>query len=619
MSPNNDKNMKNLSPEIETLPTVLLRLWEQTFFSPFLVTKTYSCLQANNKPAVIPSKYGSFLLKVVLFIAITSDSTISLAQVAGANEPGVSSGLSLDKDRIILQRVQLGVFTSRAEAGTMVSRLRQLDFETFIIKEKKGFWVSVGAFSSKANLERELSRLDKAGLSDKVKVVKVDAKRSQLGVPKKRKPRSTVFRAKVPETPKIGSESQFVPKQDYEKLKQEVEALKAQMRLLVNKELPEEHSTETVAASTPSSSAQQTKRKSEQSETQTQEVGDQQHPKTESKSSQTAEREEEQQTKDEAKAKEKSDNKNDISVAEGSREKEAEVSKRELDTFLRGQKVLFKSGELVLEYNLAYSRDTAVNSFGVNPANGQPTSTPKLISSSVNTGLLFRYGLADDLELDVTIPFGYSDQKQDARPFAFPDGTQIRRSESLGLGDVNGSLSYTAWPETGNMPSITFNVNAKSNTGESATFGGTGVSQSNGLGNGFWSVGGGVSLTKTIDPVVFFGSIGYVASLEEGGIDPGDQVSYSFGSGFSMNDRVSLSMALSGAVARRAKINGEEVVGSSVNINTLQLTSTIKLSKGLFVEPFVSFGLNKEAQDFMVGFNVPFRFDRRFPLPFVHD
>jgi hypothetical protein len=142
-------------------------------------------------------------------------------------------------------------------------------------------------------------------------------------------------------------------------------------------------------------------------------------------------------------------------------------------------------------------------------------------------------------------------------------------------------------------------------------------------------VGAGVSLVKTIDPVVLFGSLGYTWTLEEGdvnfgtpisgNVDPGDQILYSLGMGFSLNHRVSFSMAMGGAAIRRTEVNGREVSGSGLDINSLQFTTTVQLAKRVYVEPVVGFGLTDEASDFLVGINVPFGFEERFPLPFFHN
>jgi hypothetical protein len=178
--------------------------------------------------------------------------------------------------------------------------------------------------------------------------------------------------------------------------------------------------------------------------------------------------------------------------------------------------------------------------------------------------------------------------------------------------------------EEGLVPETTLSLNVKSDSGHAGRGLAPILGPSNllvlgvdpSLGTGFWNIGGSVSLVKTIDPVVLFGSLGYNAVIERNGIDPGDQIPYSLGMGFSLNDRVSFSAALNGAAIMRAKENGREITGSGRDIHSLNLAVTVQVSKGLFVEPFVNFGLSEEATDLFAGINVPYRFDQQYPLPF---
>ena len=75
----------------------------------------------------------------------------------------------------------------------------------------------------------------------------------------------------------------------------------------------------------------------------------------------------------------------------------------------------------------------------------------------------------------------------------------------MGFGDINWAFRYAAIHEDRGLPEVTLNVNAKADTGD----------EDRGLGTGHWDVGTGVSLVKTIDPVVFFGSLGYTWTLEQ--------------------------------------------------------------------------------------------------------
>ncbi|MDQ3580525.1 MAG: transporter [Pseudomonadota bacterium] len=346
-------------------------------------------------------------------------------------------------------------------------------------------------------------------------------------------------------------DDQYVSRKEYEKLKQELQALKAQMRLLLDKEAPPQPEPKQAA-----SAAQ-----------------------VETKPAEAAQAV--------------------VSVPSGDREKEAEEAKRQLDEFLRRQRLLFKPGELELEFSTFYSHDTSENiCFPIET--GRCSLSPKLETRSVNTNLIARYGLAEDLEFDLEVPFVFIERERDFSPFE----DRLIRTDNVGLGDISGTLRYAAWREDGIRPDVILSLTGKSRTGGD---------EDRGLGTGHWDVGAGVTLVKAIDPVVLFGSLGYTATLEQRGIDPGDEIPYSIGMGFSLNDQVSFSTILAGAAVRRTEVNGKEIVGSGRDLDTLQFTTTVQLAERLYLEPFVGFGLTEEATDFFVGISVPYRLEGRFP------
>ena len=105
------------------------------------------------------------------------------------------------------------------------------------------------------------------------------------------------------------------------------------------------------------------------------------------------------------------------------------------------------------------------------------------------------------------------------------------------------------------------------------------------LGSGFWRVGGGVTLVKTLDPVVFFGRLGYTAVLARGGRDPADQFQYLFGAGFSLTDRVSVSSRVTGIAGGRAKVSGRAIPGTSLDAISLQFALTTRLTRRSTLNP----------------------------------
>ncbi len=381
-----------------------------------------------------------------------------------------------------------------------------------------------------------------------------------------------------------------VPRSEYEKLKQEVEALKSQVRMLM-----EHESWARQAVAQPEAD----KKQEALTKTAEQKQGEKATTaRAETAAASSAPRKVSQE----------------MGLQEGDREKEAEEAKIELDQFLRSQKVLFKKGDLQVEFSASYAQDTA------------EISPYKLRARTAGAGVLFRYGVIDDLELDISVPFTFQELELDTRSSLISVGDiGFTRQDGSGLGDVSGSLRWGALHEDGLVPETTLSLNVKSDSGRE----GRGLTPILGpsnllvlgvdpsLGTGFWNVGGSVSLVKTIDPVVLFGSLGYNAVIERNGIDPGDQIPYSLGMGFSLNDRVSFSTALTGAAIRRSKLDGREIEGSGRDVHSLNLAVTIQVSKGLFVEPFVNFGLSEEATDLFAGINVPYRFDQQYPLPFL--
>jgi Putative MetA-pathway of phenol degradation len=269
-------------------------------------------------------------------------------------------------------------------------------------------------------------------------------------------------------------------------------------------------------------------------------------------------------------------------------ERDAEEARRAMDMFLRREKLLFRQGEGSLELDAFYATDKGTDFVSLDDTRELVTITTQLVSWSV----IARYGLIDNLELDLIIPFGYAEQEIDL-------GFARSRTDDFGLGDIAGRLRYQVWQERGASPDIILDFDVKSRSGGDTL-----------LGSGHWSVGGSFTLVKTLDPVVFFGRLGYLFTLERDGRDPGNQIFYELGMGFSLNDRVSFNMRLDGAAVGRFEVDGSEIPGSSLDILSLQFAVTTRVSRNWFVEPQVRIGLSNDASDAVAGVNVVYRFWR---------
>jgi hypothetical protein len=267
-------------------------------------------------------------------------------------------------------------------------------------------------------------------------------------------------------------------------------------------------------------------------------------------------------------------------------QKEAEEARRAMEVFLREQLVLSRRGELSLEFDTFYSTGTR-NQFVRSDGS---VAFIERTNQTASATVIPRYGIIDGLELDLAIPFGYAKQETDF-------GVTRSSTDDFGLGDIAGTLRYQLWSESGARPALILELEGKSRT-RSAPL----------LGTDNWNVGGDVTLVKTLDPVVFFGRLGYTATLERQGRDPGDQIRYQLGMGFSLNDRVSFKMEVDGAAVGRAKLNGREIPGSSLNIISLLFAVTTRATRYLFVEPVVSIGLTDDTPDVVAGFDLVYQF-----------
>jgi hypothetical protein len=273
--------------------------------------------------------------------------------------------------------------------------------------------------------------------------------------------------------------------------------------------------------------------------------------------------------------------------------KQAEETRRARDTFLREERVLIRRGELQLEFSTFYSMDTQNRLI---PVPGGDSLLVKSKNREVSASLLGRYGLVDNLELTVQIPFFvYTEQTNE-----FQIGGVEQTLDATGVGDISGSLRFQLWRESASIPDVVLELNGKSTTGNDLRL----ASDDLRLGTGEWEVGGGITFVKTLDPVVFFGRVGYTHRFG----DLGDVFSASLGTGFSLNDRVSFNMQVLGAFVDRSNVD-ETRLGddATLEIVSLQFAVTILVSGRLFVEPVVNFGLSDDAVDVIVGINLPFQ------------
>jgi hypothetical protein len=130
-------------------------------------------------------------------------------------------------------------------------------------------------------------------------------------------------------------------------------------------------------------------------------------------------------------------------------------------------------------------------------------------------------------------------------------------------------------------------------------------------GDSSWSIDGSAAIVKTVNPVVLFGSLSYrhifsrdfddLALLE-----PEDTFTATFGYGLAVNDTVTISTSFSGIFTGDTEF--DNAILRSRERYSLQFCLTSFLTKGLYIEPTVSFDLNGTNPKVAVGVNLPYTF-----------
>lgn len=247
------------------------------------------------------------------------------------------------------------------------------------------------------------------------------------------------------------------------------------------------------------------------------------------------------------------------------------------------------------------------------------------------------YGLSDRFFIDVGVP--YLQRTSNFRSGGAGGSASALIEETVrdgGIGDVSAGASFRLKRETVDWPDMVIAVRGKFPTGRHPfgveflevenSEGNLQVPESLATGSGVYGVSAGVSLLKTLDPVVIFGSATYFHNFSRDFIDidenPGDQPgrvnvgdAWQFGAGlaYALNDRSSISMSYTQRIVERTRLQleGEEerlIVGSQANVALVNLGATFTLGPRVSLVANVGMGLTDDSPDMSLSVRLPIRF-----------
>lgn len=288
---------------------------------------------------------------------------------------------------------------------------------------------------------------------------------------------------------------------------------------------------------------------------------------------------------------------------------------------------LLKAGTLVVQPSIEYNTTTlnrvVLEGFTVIPAITIGSIDIREVDRDVLVGAAtVRVGVTDLIELGARVPFVYRDDSTTTRPIGTGASADITTNVSgNGLGDVEFSghlqvLSGNGWPF------VILNGRVKVPTGKDpfdVSLDANGLETELPTGTGFWGLEPGVTVLFSSDPVVFFGSASYLfnlpgtKTLQTTGasidVDPGDAARFSFGMGFAINESASFSLGYEHSFVFESEVDGAEVVGSSLQVGSLLIGGSYRVSENTTVNLSVGVGATKEAPDVSLSLRIPTNFE----------
>lgn len=265
--------------------------------------------------------------------------------------------------------------------------------------------------------------------------------------------------------------------------------------------------------------------------------------------------------------------------------------------YLRQSTVLLKKIQQEFDLGFSYSSQRTEN---LTLVAGVPT-TEIVTVRRFDVPMAYRIGLSDRAEAYVNMPFVYARETRST-----PAGETI--THNSGIGDVGAGLKYVLFRETDIWPDVIVSAGFTMPTGESPYSANPAIVP---LGSGHWGLNGSFTLIKTSDPAVLFFGMSYAHSFPRtfGGVDiqPGESIGANFGVGFAVNRQISLSFEVNGAFQTEYRVGSVRDFTSSVEPVNLRSAVTIRLSKSQVIEPSVSFGINNDAPQAVVGLTYTYK------------
>lgn len=254
------------------------------------------------------------------------------------------------------------------------------------------------------------------------------------------------------------------------------------------------------------------------------------------------------------------------------------------EVFLRDQQILLDPNELVVDFGMFYAKDDQL----ILGTDGSAPVLGMIETDRLGGVVVARYSIGHDTEIFANTSY------QDRQVAIIVNGRSFDSDHQGDFGDVGFGARHTVIHETVNLPDVILTVEGSVPTGDSSP-----------------TLGGGLTLVKSFDPSVLYGSINYRRIFTREFADvtklqAGNRVDLELGYAFALNDSVILNSAVSGTINSETAFDNAFIRQNE--IFTLRTGLTARISRNLFVQPSVSYQLNGAGNAVTFGLNFPYSF-----------
>jgi hypothetical protein len=301
--------------------------------------------------------------------------------------------------------------------------------------------------------------------------------------------------------------------------------------------------------------------------------------------------------------------------------------------------VLTPRGKFVLEPSMQYAYSSnnrvALVGYTIIPAITIGVIDVREVKRNTFTAALTgRYGLTNRLELEARIPYSY---RTDSSLNTDVSGGNPNQQEAFrditgrGLGDIELTARYQINDGGVNQPYYIGSLRYKSRSGRDPfevpsnlandRFGG--FQQELPTGSGFQGLQPALTVLYPSDPAVFFGTVSYLHNFGRSGltynavtkdpqppfdVKPGGVFGFNFGMGLALNEKSSFSLGYDHSSVGRTKINGDGSRSVRVQLGTLVLGYSYRLSAERSLNVSLGVGATRDTPDVTLTVRMPVTF-----------